>query len=49
MSTSFITPHAVLRESQLSSKVGRNAAWYLLFLEHLDEFATPGISWQTTG
>ena len=40
MSTTFITPHAALRESQLSGRVRRNAAWYLLFLEHLDEFAT---------
>ena len=36
MSASFITSSQASREGS----PGKNVAWYLLFLEHLDEFAT---------
>jgi hypothetical protein len=39
MSTSSATPNEVLRKVRVST-THKNAAWSLLFLEHLDEFAT---------
>jgi hypothetical protein len=40
MSTSFRTQNGFSRKTGPSSTSGKNVAWYLLFLEHLDEFAT---------
>src|SRR5271168_4970510 len=41
MSTSFTKPNGFSQKTGTSSNASRkNVAWYLLFLEHLDEFAT---------
>jgi hypothetical protein len=40
MPTSFATPKGVSRKAGPPKTIRKNAAWYLLFLEHLDEFAT---------
>jgi hypothetical protein len=40
MSMSSATPNEVLREARPPGTRQKNAACYLLFLEHLDEFAT---------
>jgi hypothetical protein len=40
MPTSFATPKGVSRKAGPPNTLRKNAAWYLLFLEHLDEFAT---------
>src|ERR1700760_4802940 len=34
------TPSGFSRKTGLPTTSGKNVAWYLLFLEHLDEFAT---------
>ncbi len=39
MSTSSTVPNGVSREAEPPNTLRENAAWYLLFLEHLDEFA----------
>jgi hypothetical protein len=40
MPTLFDAPKVISRKAGPSNTLRMNAAWYLLFLEHLDEFAT---------